>query len=75
MAPPQGQMRPGRQLAVLGFVFVVLYLLVFFSGGASGGWQDRLHHLRDRCAPDGSSPCSGSSSSSSIFWCSSRAAP
>jgi preprotein translocase subunit SecD len=35
-------MRPGRQLAVLGFVFVVLYLLVFFSGGASGGWQDRL---------------------------------
>ncbi|MFE9690922.1 protein translocase subunit SecD [Micromonospora sp. NPDC005806] len=42
MAPPQGQMRPGRQLAVLGLVFVVLYLLVFFSGGASGGWKDRL---------------------------------
>ncbi|MCW3843338.1 protein translocase subunit SecD [Micromonospora yasonensis] len=42
MAPPQGQMRPGRQLAVLGLVFVVLYLLVFFSGGAKGGWQDRL---------------------------------
>ncbi|MFG3579654.1 protein translocase subunit SecD [Micromonospora chersina] len=42
MAPPQGQMRPGRQLAVLGFIFVVLYLLVFFSGGASGGWKDRL---------------------------------
>ncbi|MEH1059195.1 protein translocase subunit SecD [Micromonospora sp. CPCC 206171] len=42
MAPPQGQMRPGRQLAVLGFIFVVLYLLVFFSGGAKGGWQDRL---------------------------------
>ncbi|SBT38227.1 preprotein translocase subunit SecD [Micromonospora auratinigra] len=35
-------MRPGRQLAVLGLVFVVLYLLVFFSGGAKGGWQDRL---------------------------------
>ncbi len=25
-------MRPGRQLAVLGLIFVVLYLLVFFSG-------------------------------------------
>ncbi|SCL24916.1 preprotein translocase subunit SecD [Micromonospora rhizosphaerae] len=35
-------MRPGRQLAVLGVIFVVLYLLVFFSGGASGGWKDRL---------------------------------
>ncbi|GIJ42154.1 protein translocase subunit SecD [Micromonospora andamanensis] len=42
MAPPQGQMRPGRQLAVLGAIFVVLYLLVFFSGGASGSWKDRL---------------------------------
>ncbi|WP_229398399.1 protein translocase subunit SecD [Micromonospora okii] len=42
MAPPQGQMRPGRQLAVLGLIFVVLYLLVFFSGGASGGFKDRL---------------------------------
>ncbi|MFG1654237.1 protein translocase subunit SecD [Micromonospora sp. NPDC049275] len=42
MAPPQGQMRPGRQLAVLGFIFVVLYLLVFFSGGASGSFKDRL---------------------------------
>ncbi|MCX5069828.1 protein translocase subunit SecD [Micromonospora lupini] len=42
MAPPQGQMRPGRQLAVLGFIFVVLYLLVFFSGGASGSFRDRL---------------------------------
>ena len=42
MAPPQKQMRPGRQLAVLGFIFVVLYLLVFFGGGASGSWQDRL---------------------------------
>ena len=35
-------MRPGRQLAVLGFIFVVLYLLVFFGGGASGSWKDRL---------------------------------
>ncbi|SCF26737.1 preprotein translocase subunit SecD [Micromonospora viridifaciens] len=35
-------MRPGRQLAVLGLIFVVLYLLVFFAGGASGGWKDRL---------------------------------
>ncbi|OZV78762.1 protein translocase subunit SecD [Micromonospora echinospora] len=35
-------MRPGRQLAVLGVIFVVLYLLVFFAGGASGGWKDRL---------------------------------
>lgn len=42
MAPPQKQMRPGRQLAVLGAIFVVLYLLVFFGGGASGSWQDRL---------------------------------
>ncbi|WBB69721.1 protein translocase subunit SecD [Micromonospora sp. WMMD812] len=42
MAPPQGQMRPGRQIAVLGLVFVVLYLLVFFSGGAKGSFTDRL---------------------------------
>ncbi|RLK22284.1 preprotein translocase subunit SecD [Micromonospora sp. M71_S20] len=35
-------MRPGRQLAVLGLIFVVLYLLVFFAGGASGGLKDRL---------------------------------
>ncbi|MEU7929730.1 protein translocase subunit SecD [Micromonospora sp. NPDC049107] len=42
MAPPQGQMRPGRQLAVLGLIFVVLYLLVFFAGGASGSFKDRL---------------------------------
>lgn len=35
-------MRPGRQLAVLGFIFVVLYLLVFFAGGASGSLKDRL---------------------------------
>src|SRR4051812_34399759 len=41
--PPQGQMHPGRQLAVLGLVFVVLYLLVFFAAGAKGGFTDRLH--------------------------------
>ncbi|MFY1632596.1 protein translocase subunit SecD [Solwaraspora sp. WMMB335] len=41
MAPPQGQMRPGRQLAVLGLIFAVLYLMVFFAG-ASGSWQERL---------------------------------
>ncbi|SDZ33035.1 preprotein translocase subunit SecD [Micromonospora pattaloongensis] len=35
-------MRPGRQLAVLGLIFAVLYLLVFFAG-ASGSWKDRLH--------------------------------
>ncbi|MGK5677837.1 protein translocase subunit SecD [Actinoplanes sp. URMC 104] len=36
-------MHPGRQLAVLGAIFVVLYLLVFFAGGASGSFTDRLH--------------------------------
>src|SRR6186997_3261035 len=41
--PPQGQMHPGRQLGVLGLVFVVLYLLVFFAGGAKGSFTDRLH--------------------------------
>ncbi|MEJ3744851.1 protein translocase subunit SecD [Actinomycetes bacterium KLBMP 9797] len=41
MAPPQGQMRPGRQLAVLGLIFVVLYLLVFLAG-AKGSLTDRL---------------------------------
>ncbi|WP_290859996.1 protein translocase subunit SecD [Hamadaea sp.] len=43
MAPPQGQMKPGRQLAVLAGLFVVLYLLVFFTSGASGSFTDRLH--------------------------------
>ncbi len=33
-------MRPGRQLAALGLIFAVLYLLVFFGG--SGGLKDRL---------------------------------
>jgi preprotein translocase subunit SecD len=36
-------MHPGRQLAVLGLIFVVLYLLVFFAGGAKGSFADRLH--------------------------------
>jgi preprotein translocase subunit SecD len=36
-------MHPGRQLAVLGLVFVVLYLLVFFGAGATGSFADRLH--------------------------------
>jgi preprotein translocase subunit SecD len=36
-------MHPGRQLAVLGLVFVVLYLMVFFAGGAKGSFKDRLH--------------------------------
>ncbi|MEU4626046.1 protein translocase subunit SecD [Actinoplanes sp. NPDC023801] len=35
-------MHPGRQLGVLGLVFVVLYLCVFFAAGASGGWKQRL---------------------------------
>ncbi|HWS36251.1 MAG TPA: protein translocase subunit SecD [Actinoplanes sp.] len=35
-------MHPGRQLGVLGLVFVVLYLLVFFGAGASGSWKQRL---------------------------------
>jgi preprotein translocase subunit SecD len=34
-------MRPGRQLAVLGLIFAILYLLVFFAG-ASGGIKERL---------------------------------
>ena len=36
-------MHPGRQLAVLGLIFVVLYLLVFFAGGATGSFTERLH--------------------------------
>ncbi|WP_430780165.1 protein translocase subunit SecD [Actinoplanes sp. G11-F43] len=35
-------MHPGRQLGVLGLVFVVLYLLVFFGAGAEGSWKQRL---------------------------------
>ena len=41
--PPQGQMHPGRHLAVLGLIFVVLYLLVFFAAGAKGSVSERLH--------------------------------
>jgi preprotein translocase subunit SecD len=36
-------MHPGRQLAVLGLVFVILYLLVFFAAGAKGSITERLH--------------------------------
>jgi preprotein translocase subunit SecD len=43
VAPPQGQTKPGRQLAILAGVFVVLYLLVFFASGASGSISNRLH--------------------------------
>jgi preprotein translocase subunit SecD len=35
-------MHPGRQLGVLGLIFVVLYLLVFFAGGAKGSFTERL---------------------------------
>jgi preprotein translocase subunit SecD len=34
-------MRPGRQLAVLGLIFAILYLLVFFAG-AKGSFTERL---------------------------------
>jgi len=36
-------MHPGRQIAVLAGIFVILYALVFFAGGASGSVTDRLH--------------------------------
>jgi len=36
-------MHPGRQLAVLGLLFVILYALVFFGAGATGSFADRLH--------------------------------
>jgi preprotein translocase subunit SecD len=35
-------MRPGRQLAVLSFLFVVLYLLVFFAGTSGMSFTERL---------------------------------
>jgi preprotein translocase subunit SecD len=41
--PPQGQQHPGRQLAVLGLIFVALYLFALFGNGASGSFTDRLH--------------------------------
>jgi preprotein translocase subunit SecD len=41
--PPQGQPHPGRQLAVLGLLFAILYVLVFFGPGTKGlGYQERL---------------------------------
>ncbi|WP_433720051.1 protein translocase subunit SecD [Actinoplanes sp. CA-051413] len=40
--PPQGQSHPGRQLAVLGLLFVILYALVFFGAGAKGDWHERI---------------------------------
>jgi preprotein translocase subunit SecD len=36
-------MHPGRQLAVLGLITVVLYLFAFFGAGASGSFTERLH--------------------------------
>ncbi|WIM94751.1 protein translocase subunit SecD [Actinoplanes oblitus] len=39
-------MHPGRQLGVLGLIFVVLYLLVFFAGDAKGSFTDRLQPKR-----------------------------
>ncbi|HET6211460.1 MAG TPA: protein translocase subunit SecD, partial [Micromonosporaceae bacterium] len=41
MAPPQGQMRPGRQLVALGIIFAILYALVFLGG--KGGFSSRLN--------------------------------
>src|SRR5690349_4986681 len=35
-------MHPGRQLAVLGLLFVILYALVFFGADAKGSIHDRL---------------------------------
>jgi preprotein translocase subunit SecD len=35
-------MRPGRQLAVLGLIFVILYLMVFFLGTGGMSWKERL---------------------------------
>src|SRR5918998_6236308 len=40
--PPQGQQHPGRQLAVLGLIFLVLYLFAFFGAGAKGSITERL---------------------------------
>jgi preprotein translocase subunit SecD len=36
-------MHPGRHLAALALIFVVLYLLVFFAAGAKGSVSERLH--------------------------------
>jgi preprotein translocase subunit SecD len=42
VAPPQKPNRPGRQLAFLGLLFVILGAMVWFSGPDKAGWQDRL---------------------------------
>jgi preprotein translocase subunit SecD len=42
VAPPQKQARPGRQIAFLGLLFVILYALVFFSGTGGMSWRERL---------------------------------
>jgi preprotein translocase subunit SecD len=41
VAPPQKQVRPGRQLAFLGAIFVILGAIVWFGG--NGSWNERLH--------------------------------
>ncbi|GAA1520742.1 hypothetical protein GCM10009827_040560 [Dactylosporangium maewongense] len=40
MAQPQAPMHPGRQLGVLGTIFVLLAIWVWFGG--DGGWRNRL---------------------------------
>ncbi|MFI5496193.1 protein translocase subunit SecD [Actinoplanes sp. NPDC051859] len=41
--PPQGQPHPGRQLAVLGLLFAILYALVFWGPGTKDlSYQERL---------------------------------
>jgi len=44
VAPPkqQGQAHPGRQIAILGLLFVILYALVFFAGTGGMSWRERL---------------------------------
>ena len=42
MAPPQKPNRPGRQLAFLGLLFVILGAMVWFSGPDKAGWHDRV---------------------------------
>jgi preprotein translocase subunit SecD len=42
VAPPQKPNRPGRQLAFLGLLFVILGAMVWFSGPDKAGWQERL---------------------------------
>ncbi|MFG1608964.1 protein translocase subunit SecD [Actinoplanes sp. NPDC049265] len=41
--PPQGQQHPGRQLAVLGLIFIILYSIAFLGFGAKGSFTERLH--------------------------------